>query len=193
MSTNDKKNAKQKKEIPTPEVETVNDDTTQEVPEVEPTVEVEVITEPVQTAEEKLTQALKEEKDRNLRLMAEFDNFRRRSVKEKDSIYPDAVVATIKQLLPVLNNFKLALETPCADAEYVKGIQMNYTVFLESLTKLGLEEFGEVGETFDPNRHEAVMHCEDDSLGQNVIAQVFVCGYKIGDRIIRYATVKTAN
>ena len=188
MSTNDKKNSKQKKQVSTPENET---EVLNETTPVEETYVEDVVILP--SPEEALTLSLKEEKDRNLRLMADYDNFRRRSIKEKDAIYPDAVAATVKELLPVLDNFKRAMETSCSDEEYAKGIQMIYTQYLDSLKKLGLEEFGATGETFDAKFHNAVMHCEDDTLGQNVISQVFASGYKIGDRVLRYAMVQTAN
>lgn len=145
------------------------------------------------TPEEQLACNLKEAEDRNLRLMAEFDNFRRRAQKEKASLYPEAVADTVKSLLPVLDNFKRALETNCSDAEYIKGIQMTYQGFVDTLTKLGLEEFGAAGETFDANLHNAVSHIESDDFGANAVSQVFACGYKIGDRVIRYAMVQTAN
>lgn len=145
------------------------------------------------TAEQKLAGQLKEAEDRNLRLMAEFDNFRKRTMKERESIYPDAVANTVKELLPVLDNFQRALEAPCNDEEYRKGVQMTYTGFMETLTKMGLAQFAEAGETFDPGLHNAVMHIEDDTLGKNVISQVFQRGYKIGDNVLRYAMVQTAN
>lgn len=145
------------------------------------------------SVEETLQAQLKEEQDRYLRLMAEFDNFRRRTQREKETIYPDAVAATLKELLPTLDNFQRALEAPSTDEEYKKGVQMIYTGLVEMLHKQGLEEFGEPGEEFDPNRHNAVMHVEDESLDKNVVAQVFQRGYRIGDRILRYATVQQAN
>ncbi|MEG0754111.1 MAG: nucleotide exchange factor GrpE [Angelakisella sp.] len=148
---------------------------------------------PEPTAEEKLAAQLKEAEDRNLRLMAEFDNFRRRTMKEKETIYPDAVANTVKELLPVLDNFQRALEAPCQDEEYRKGVEMTYKGLSETLEKMGLTQFAEAGETFDPNLHNAVMHIEDDALAKGVISQVFQRGYKIGDNVLRYAMVQTAN
>ena len=145
------------------------------------------------TPTEKLESQLQEEKDRYLRLMAEFDNFRRRSQKEKESIYPDAVADTLKELLPMLDNFQRALAAPCTDAEYKKGVQMIYDGFMEILRKQGLCEFGQAGEPFDPTLHNAIMHVDDDALEKNVIAQVFQPGYKIGDKVIRFAMVQQAN
>lgn len=145
------------------------------------------------TPEQKLTEQLKEAEDRNLRLMAEFDNFRRRTAKERESIYPDAVANTVKELLTTLDNFQLALTATCSDEEYRKGVQMTYNGFMETLDKMGLVQFGEAGEAFDPELHNAVMHVEDEALGANVISQVFQRGYKIGDTVLRYAMVQTAN
>lgn len=145
------------------------------------------------TPEQKLTEQLKEAEDRNLRLMAEFDNFRRRTAKERESIYPDAVANTVKELLTTLDNFQLALVATCSDEEYRKGVQMTYNGFMETLDKMGLVQFGEAGEAFDPELHNAVMHVEDEALGANVISQVFQRGYKIGDTVLRYAMVQTAN
>lgn len=145
------------------------------------------------TMEQQLTDKLREAEDRHLRLMAEFDNFRRRTAKERESIYPDAVANTVKELLTTLDNFQLALAAPCNDEEYRKGVQMTYNGFMETLGKMGLEQFGEPGEAFDPGLHNAVMHVEDETLGKNVISQVFQRGYKIGDTVLRYAMVQTAN
>ncbi|MEG2087768.1 MAG: nucleotide exchange factor GrpE [Angelakisella sp.] len=136
---------------------------------------------------------LKEAEDRHLRLMAEFDNYRRRTQKERESIYPDAVADTVKELLPVLDNFQRALTTDCSDEEYKKGVQMTYNGLMEILKKQGLAEFGEAGEEFDPAYHNAVMHIEDEAKGKNVISQVFQRGYYLGDRVLRYAMVQTSN
>ncbi|MEG2073224.1 MAG: nucleotide exchange factor GrpE [Angelakisella sp.] len=156
-----------------------------------PEAEPETMPEP--SPEEKPEIKLKEAEDRNLRLMAEFDNFRRRTQKEKETIYPDAVANTLKELLPLLDNFERALTAPCTDEEYRKGVQMTYDGFTETLGRLGLAEFGAAGEAFDPAFHNAVAHIEDDKLGKNVISQVFQRGYKIGNNVLRYAMVQTAN
>ena len=131
--------------------------------------------------------------DRYLRLMAEYDNYRRRTQKERDNIYPDAVADTLKELLPVLDNLQRALDTPCADENYITGIQMIRTGLEEFLKKMGVETFGKAGEPFDPNLHNAVMHIEDENLEKNVVAQVFQSGYRRGDRILRHAMVQQAN
>ncbi len=131
--------------------------------------------------------------DRYLRLMAEYDNYRRRTQKERANIYPDAVADTLKDLLPVLDNLQRALDTPCADENYITGIQMIRTGLEEFLKKMGVETFGKAGEPFDPNLHNAVMHIEDENLEKNVVAQVFQSGYRRGDRILRHAMVQQAN
>lgn len=169
---------------------------TEEILEKDKNAQAEVKTEEVKkepTEIEKLTEQLNEANDRNLRLMAEFDNYRRRSQKEKDAIYPDAQAETVKKLLPLLDNFERALAMPCSDEEYFKGIKMTYDAFWDTLKEIGLEELGAVGDEFDPNMHNAVMHIEDENLGKNVVAMILQKGYKIGDRVLRYAMVQTAN
>ncbi len=131
--------------------------------------------------------------ERNLRLAAEYDNYRKRTQRERDSIYPEAVAATLTALLPVLDNFQRALEAPCGDEGYVKGVRMIYDSLWETLKNMGLEEIGTVGEAFNTDSHNAVMHIEDDSLGKNMVAQVFQKGYRLGDRVLRHAMVQVAN
>lgn len=131
--------------------------------------------------------------DRNLRLMAEFGNFRNRTAKEKESIYGDAVADTLRGLLPVLDNLQRALESPCTDEEYKKGVELIYKGLWDVLAGQGVEEIAEAGVPFDPNLHNAVMHVEDDSLGKNTVAQVLQKGYRIGGKILRYAMVQAAN
>lgn len=142
---------------------------------------------------EKCEAEKQELQDRYLRLMAEYENYRRRTQKERDNIYPDAVANTLKELLPILDNLQRALDTPCADANYLKGIELIEVGLKDFLTKMGVETFGAPGDPFDPNLHNAVMHVEDESLGKNVVAQVFQLGYRRGDRILRYAMVQQAN
>ena len=116
-----------------------------------------------------------------------------RTQKERENVYPDAVANTLKELLPLLDNLQRALDPPCADENYLTGIKMIQTGFEEYLKKMGVETFGKAGEPFDPNLHNAVMHIEDESLGKNVVAQVFQSGYRRGDRILRHAMVQQAN
>lgn len=154
----------------------------------------EAVEEAVETAEEKLQKELDEKNEQFLRLCAEYDNFRKRSTKEKQDIYSSSQAEVIRELLPVLDNFdRAASNKDCSFEDYQKGIDLIFNQFGEILKKLKVESFGERGDEFDPNIHNAVMTVEDDELGENVIATVFSKGYKMGDRIIREAVVQVAN
>ena len=143
---------------------------------------------------EKLTAELNEKKDQLLRVMAEYDNFRKRSQKEKEQAYGDSKASTVSEFLPVYDNFMRAMAADATDLEsYKKGMEMIFNQFGETLKKIGVESFGEKGDKFDPNIHSAVMHVEDDELPENSVAEVFSTGYKMGDRIIRPAVVKVVN
>ena len=133
---------------------------------------------------------LAEQKDKYLRLMAEYDNFRRRSQKEKEGIYTDAYGEALKALLPVADNLELAVRYSEGD-KVVEGVKMVLNQLHDALTKMGIEEIET--KTFDPNVHNAVMHTEDDAYGEGEIVEVFQKGYRKGDKIIRYAMVKVAN
>jgi len=148
---------------------------------------------PEKTEEDKLREQIEVLNDRLLRTAAEYDNFRRRSQREKDEIYPRATVAAVAQFVPVLDNFERALSTPCMDEEFKKGVEMIHQSFQDALKKLGIEEFAEAGDPFNPEMHNAVMHIEDSSLDSSVIVEVFQKGYRLGDRVIRHAMVKVAN
>ena len=158
----------------------------------------EILEETVETAEptveEKLTTELNETKDKLLRVMAEYDNFRKRSQKEKEMAYGDTKASTIAEFLPVYDNFIRAMSAEATDLDsFKKGIEMIFNQYGETFKKLGVESFGEKGETFDPNIHNAVMHGEDEELPENSISDVFITGYKMGDRVIRPAIVKVVN
>lgn len=147
-----------------------------------------------QTLEEKLAAELSETKDSLLRLMAEYDNFRKRSQKEKEAAYGDSKASVIAEFLPLYDNFGRAENQEITDLDsYKKGIDMIYNQFGEILKKLGVEEFGEKGDAFDPNIHNAVMHDEDPEMPENSISDVFSKGYKMGDRTVRPAIVKVVN
>ena len=133
------------------------------------------------------------ERDAHLRIAAEYDNFRKRTVKEKDAAYGNGKADAVAKILPVYDNLERALNQPTEDAAYKKGVEMTMTELVKILNGLGVEIFGTVGETFDPNLHNAVMHTEDESLGENVLAQVFQKGFKIGDKVVRFAMVQVAN
>ena len=133
-------------------------------------------------------------KEAHIRTLAEYDNYRKRTAKEKENTWVDAKAVCIAELLPMLDNFDRALGVTDSDFEsYKKGVEMIYQGFCETLKKLGVEAFGEEGDEFDPNFHSAVMHVDDESLGENVLAQVFSKGYKLGEKVLRPAMVKVAN
>ncbi len=143
---------------------------------------------------EKLTTDLAALKDSHLRTLAEYDNYRKRSQREKEATYGDAKANTLKALLPVIDNFDRALENSTDDIEvYRKGVEMTVAQLKEILKNMEVESFGEVGDEFDPNIHSAVMIVENDELPENSVAAVFEKGYKMGDRILRFATVQVTN
>lgn len=143
---------------------------------------------------EKLNTEMAALKDTHLRTLAEYDNFRKRSQREKEAAYGDSKANTLKLLLPVIDNFNRANDNKTDDIEiYRKGIEMTLTQLGEVLKNLEVESFGEVGEEFDPNIHSAVMTVENSDLPENSIAGVFEKGYKMGDRILRFATVQVTN
>ncbi len=143
---------------------------------------------------EKLQKEFEEHKQQHLRVLAEYDNFRKRSQNEKNAIYNNAVSDTVQAILPIADNIERALSQENASAEDMKkGVEMIENQIKACFEKLGLEEMGQVGETFDPNLHNAVAHIEDESLGENVIAAVYQKGYKLGDRVVRHAMVQVAN
>lgn len=142
---------------------------------------------------EQLKQQLADEQNKYLRLAAEYDNYRKRSLKEKDHIYSDGVGDTLTKFLPIYDNLERALQQETADEAYKKGVEMIMTAMQETLSKCGVEVFGTAGDAFDPEMHNAVMHIEDESLGENVIADVFQKGFRIGEKIVRFAMVRVAN
>lgn len=153
---------------------------------------VEEVKEPTEL--EKLQTQLAETNDRFLRTFAEYENYRKRSQKEKEQAYGDSKAAVIAEFLPVLDNFDRAANNKEASLEdYQKGIDMIFNQFNELMKKTGVEAFGEKGEEFNPNLHSAVMHIDDENEKENVIVEVFSKGYKMGDRILRPAIVKVAN
>ena len=133
------------------------------------------------------------EHDAHLRLAAEYDNYRKRTLKEKESSYLNGKSDAVEKLLPVYDNLERALNQPTEDAAYKKGVEMTMNELVKIFAGLGVEVFGQVGDEFDPELHNAVMHTEDDTLGENVISQVFQKGFKIGDKIVRFAMVQVAN
>ncbi|HBD87198.1 MAG TPA: nucleotide exchange factor GrpE [Clostridiales bacterium] len=136
---------------------------------------------------------LKAEKDKYLRLMAEYDNYRKRSARERENIYTDLLCDTITKFLPVYDNLVRALEQPTEDAAYSKGVEMIMSQFRETLTCFGVTEIEALGKKFDPLLHEAVFHEKDETKGEGEIVQELCRGFKLGDRVIRFAMVKVAN
>ena len=141
---------------------------------------------------DKILNKLAELNDKYLHVVAEYDNFRKRSQKEREGLYADAYADALKILLPIADNLERAASYTDGD-KIVEGVAMTLKQFSGALEKLGIESFGNPGDAFDPNLHNAIMHCEDDSLGENVIAEVYQHGYKKGERVIRFAMVKVAN
>ena len=170
---------KEKKETPATEV----------VEEVETTETETVETPEINPWEEKYNQ----EHDSYLRLAADYDNFRKRTIKEKEQSYGNGKADAIAKLLPVYDNLERALNQPTEDAAYKKGVEMTMNELVKILGTMGVEIFGQPGDTFDPMLHNAVMHIEDESLGENVLVAVFQKGFKMGDKVIRFAMVQVAN
>lgn len=141
-----------------------------------------------------LEKALQDANDKHLRTLAEYDNYRKRSVREKEQAYADSKAAVLTELLPVLDNFERAAgNKDAAPADYQKGVDMIFNQFTEIFKKLGVEAYGEAGDTFDPNIHSAVMHTEEDGAPENSVTDVFSKGYRLGEKILRPAVVKVVN
>ena len=142
----------------------------------------------------KLEEELTAQKDKYMRLAAEYDNYRKRTANEKLSIYDDATAKAVTELLPVADSVRMALDNLAnADPDIIKGIELISNQLNKSFEKLKIESFGKIGDEFDPNLHNAISKVESEELGENTIAQVFQTGYKIGDKIIRHAMVQVAN
>lgn len=144
-------------------------------------------------AEQAVSEAMAALNDKYLRLCAEYDNFRRRSQKEKDSLYGDVKADTLLKFLPVYDNLVRALNTPTQDEAFRKGVEMTMNQFNTTMEKLGVTKIDSLGEKFDPALHNAVMHVEDEEKGENEIVEVFQEGFRLGDKVIRFAMVKVAN
>ena len=154
--------------------------------------------EPAETAEaaETVEEVPTVPKEQFLRLAAEYDNYRKRTAKEKEAIYADAKIDTITALLPVYDNLERALaqyKDEDAESPHRKGVEMVFTQFKESLTKLGVEAMEAVGQPFDPEKHNAVMHVEDEAAGENTVVEVLQQGFTLGGKVLRFAIVKVAN
>ena len=175
--------------------EVQNEENINENADVENTEEVNdelSLTKKMKEENEKLKEELDSTKDSLLRLRAEYDNYRKRTTKEKEGIYTDAYVDVIKEILPIMDNLERAIAAEGNVEDLKKGIEMTMKGCSDAFSKLGIEEIDASG-TFDPNFHNAVMHIEDENLDKNVVAEVFQKGYKKGDKVIRHTMVKVAN
>ena len=175
-----------------------NTDTPETQPQQEPSPETAeetfTVTRDQMEKMEQLAKMVSDASDKSLRLAAEYDNFRKRSQREREQAYTDAVSRAVTALLPTYDNLERALKAETADTEYKKGVEMTMTQLVESLKGINVAIIdAAAGTAFDPNFHNAVMHVEDESLGENVIAETFQQGFQIGDKVIRHAMVKVAN
>ena len=167
------------------------------------TITEEVIEETAETVEETVVEETPEvnpfeekynaEHDAHLRLAAEYDNFRKRTIKEKEASYGNGKADAVAKMLPVYDNLERALNQETTDPAFKKGVEMTMAELVKIFTALGVEIFGNVGDAFDPNLHNAVMHIENEELPENSIAAVFQKGFKIGDKVVRFAMVQVAN
>ena len=155
--------------------------------------EVQEAAEPAQSEVEVLKAQLVQQEDKFLRLAAEYENYRRRTTKEKEAIWNDAKGNAATAFLPVYDNLERALKQETADEAYKKGVEMTMNQLKTVLEKLGITEIDALGQTFDPNLHNAVMHVDDENLGENVVAEVFQAGFQLGEKVIRFAMVQVAN
>lgn len=176
-----------------------------ETPQQEPAVEEqdvkrEVAAEPEETAVDPLLSELESlkdqvagQEDKYLRLAAEYDNYRKRTAKEKESLWTDVKADTAGAFLPVYDNLERALKQDTADEAFKKGVEMTMNQLKTVLEKLGITEIEALGQPFDPTLHNAVMHIEDENFGENTVAEVFQAGFRLGDKVVRFAMVKVAN
>ena len=133
------------------------------------------------------------ERDAHLRVAAEFDNFRKRTIKEKEASYGNGKADAVAKMLPIYDNLERALQQETADTAFKKGVEMTMSELLKIFGTLGVEVFGNVGDAFDPNLHNAVMHIDNEELPENSLSQVFQKGFKIGEKVVRFAMVQVAN
>ena len=183
-------------EQPVPETEAAEEEVKPEAETEAPKQEEKPAEEPKAKAEKKepdLKSQLAAEKDKYLRLLAEYDNFRRRSQKEKENIYTDVRGETLKKFLPVYDSLWRALTQTAEEDPSRKGLEMIMTQYENALSQLGVSLIEAVGQPFDAKFHNAVMHVEDESVGENIVVEEFEKGFKIGDKVLRYSVVKVAN
>ena len=173
--------------------EAVEETVTPEAEEIKEECAAEAEVQPEAEAAPEINVELTAMNDKYLRLYAEYDNFRKRSQKEKEALYKDVKAETLKSFLPVYDNLLRALAQPTEDTAYAKGVEMIMAQFNSTMEKLGVEKIESLGQSFDPAYHNAVMHVDDETKGENEIVEVFQEGFKMGDKVIRFAMVKVAN
>ena len=192
MAKNDKQNAAEN--TPEKDVNQMPETPQEETAEVPEEQEIFTVTREQMEKMEGLAKALAAEQDKYLRLAAEYDNYRKRTAKEKESLYNDAKIDTVKALLGVYDNLERGIaQYGDEESPHRKGLEMVFNQFKESLRKLGVETMDAVGQPFDPEKHNAVMHIEDESYGENTVAEVLQQGFTLGDKVLRFAIVKVAN
>ena len=189
---------KEKKELPVQETsEEVLEEQTEELETTETDTQADTPGEESEEAVPEETDSPAQEqlipKEQFLRLAAEYDNYRKRTAKEKENLWTDAKADTVQAFLPVYDNLERALKQETADEAYKKGVEMTMNQLKEVFAKLGITEIEAQGKPFDPNLHNAVMHIEDENLGENTVAQVFQAGFMLGEKVIRFAMVQVAN
>ena len=192
MAKNDKQNAAEN--TPEKDVNQTPETPQEETAEVPEEHETFTVTREQMEKMEGLAKALAAEQDKYLRLAAEYDNYRKRTAKEKESLYTDAKIDTVNALLGVYDNLERGIaQYGDEESPHRKGLEMVFNQFKESLRKLGVETMDAVGQPFDPEKHNAVMHIEDESYGENTVAEVLQQGFTLGDKVLRFAIVKVAN
>ncbi len=192
MAKNDKQNAAEN--TPEKDVNQTPETPQEETAEVPEEQEIFTVTREQMEKMEGLAKALAAEQDKYLRLAAEYDNYRKRTAKEKESLYNDAKIDTVNALLGVYDNLERGIaQYGDEESPHRKGLEMVFNQFKESLKKLGVETMDAVGQPFDPEKHNAVMHIEDESYGENTVVEVLQQGFTLGDKVLRFAIVKVAN
>ena len=189
----DEKDINQQEKI-TEEVEKNPEDVIEQTASVESIPSDEEISEYNDTASkiDEIESALEETKDKYLRLMAEYDNYRKRTAKEKTETYNNAVSDSITEILPVIDTFEMALKTECSDERFKTGVEKIYNMFRKSLEKLGVTEIEALGKEFDPNLHNAIKQVEETDYAENYVCEVFQKGYRLGKKVIRHSMVAVA-
>ena len=175
------------------EQEVSEETTAPEAEEIKEVAAAETAAEEAVEAEVTIDPLLAALNDKYLRICAEYDNFRKRTQKEKEALYREVKAESLKAFLPVYDNLLRALAQPPEDAAYAKGVEMIMAQFNSTMEKLGVEKIESLGQTFDPAFHNAVMHVDDEEKGENEIVEVFQEGFKLGDKVIRFAMVQVAN